>query len=62
MPGALRRLTRQIDRGELTVAVRSQGLDDPLRRLEAMVNRLAMSVVEAAFVVGSAVWMTVFHP
>lgn len=62
VPGALRRLTRQIDRGEVTVAVRPQGLDDPLRRLEAMVNRLAMSVVVAAFVVGSAVLMTVYHP
>jgi ubiquinone biosynthesis protein len=62
LPGMLRRLTRQIDRGEVTVTVRPRELDEPLRRLEAMVNRLAMSVLVAAFVIGSAVLMTVFHP
>lgn len=62
LPGTLRRLTRQIDRGEFTVTVRPRELDEPLRRLEAMVNRLAMSVLVAAFVVANAVIMTAFHP
>ncbi|MCC7021723.1 MAG: AarF/ABC1/UbiB kinase family protein [Thermomicrobiales bacterium] len=62
LPGALRRLVRQLDRGEVAVTLRSDGLDEPLRRLEAMVNRLAMSLLLAAFVVGSAVLMTVYHP
>ena len=62
LPGTLRRLARQLDRGELTVGLRPQGWDEPLHRLEAMVNRLAMSVLLAAFVVGSAVLMTVYHP
>jgi ubiquinone biosynthesis protein len=61
LPGTLRRFARQLDRGELTVGLHPQGLDEPLRRLEAMVNRLAMSVLLAAFVVGSAVLMTVYH-
>jgi ubiquinone biosynthesis protein len=62
LPGTLRRLTRQIDRGEFTVTVRPRELEEPLRRLEAMVNRLAMSVLVAAFVVANAVIMTAFHP
>jgi ubiquinone biosynthesis protein len=62
LPAALRRLMRQLSRGELTVALRPEGLDEPLLRLEAMVNRLAMSILLAAFVVGSAVLMTVYHP
>ena len=62
LPGTLRRLTRQIDRGEVTVTVRPSELDEPLRRLESMVNRLAMSVLVAAFVVGTAILMAVFHP
>ena len=62
LPATLRRLSRQLSRGELTVALRPQGLDEPLFRLEAMVNRLAMSILLAAFVVGSAVLMTVYHP
>lgn len=62
LPGALRRLTRQLDRGELAVAVRPQGLDEPLRRVEALVNRLAMSVLLAAFIVSSALLMRTYHP
>lgn len=62
LPGGMRRIARQLNRGELTVGLRPQGLDEPLHRLEAMINRLAMSIILAAFVVGSAVLMTVFHP
>jgi ubiquinone biosynthesis protein len=62
LPATLRRLTRQLSRGELSIALRPQWLDEPLVRLEAMVNRLAMSILLAAFVVGSAVLMTVYHP
>jgi ubiquinone biosynthesis protein len=62
LPGTLRRLTRQIERGEFTVTVRPRDLDEPLRRLEAMVNRLAMTVLVAAFVVANALIIVAFHP
>jgi ubiquinone biosynthesis protein len=62
LPGTLRRLTRQLDRGEFTVSVRPQGLDEPLRRLEVLVNRLAMSVLLAAFIVSAALLMRTYHP
>jgi ubiquinone biosynthesis protein len=62
LPGTLRRLTRQIERGEFTVTVRPRDLDEPLRRLESMVNRLVMSLLVAAFVVANAVILTSFHP
>jgi ubiquinone biosynthesis protein len=62
LPGTLRRLTRQVERGEFTVTVRPGGLDEPLRRVEAMVNRLAMSLLVAAFVVASAVIITAYRP
>jgi len=62
LPGTLRRLTRQLDRGEIPVAVRPQGLDEPLRRLEALVNRLAMSVLLSAFIVSAALLMRAYHP
>jgi ubiquinone biosynthesis protein len=62
LPGALRRLTRQLERGEFTVSVRPQGLDEPLRRLEVLVNRLAMSVLLAAFIVSTALLMRTYHP
>jgi hypothetical protein len=62
LPGMVRRLIRQIDHGEFTVTVRPRELDEPLRRLEVMVNRLAMSVLVAALVVANAVILTAFHP
>ena len=62
LPGGMRRLACQLNRGELTVDLRPQGLDEPLHRLEAMINRLAMSIMLAAFAVSSAVLMTVYHP
>jgi ubiquinone biosynthesis protein len=62
LPGTLRRLTGQIERGEFTVTVRPRDLDEPLRRLEAMVNRLAMSVLVAAFVVATALIIVAFRP
>lgn len=62
LPGTLRRLTRQIERGEFTVTVRPRDLDEPLRRLEAMVNRLVMTVLVAAFVVAIALVMIAFRP
>src|SRR3954454_25126223 len=62
MTGTLPPPPRQIERGELPVIVRPGGRDEPLHRLEAMVNRLAMSVLVAAFVVGSAVIITAYRP
>lgn len=62
LPGVLRRLTRRLDRGQLTVTVRQGELEEPLRRLEAMTNRLALSVLVGAFVIGIGLLMTVYHP
>lgn len=62
LPGQLRRLGRRLDRGELTFAVRHQQLDEPLRRIDAMVNRLALSILVAAFVIGTGLIMISYHP
>ena len=62
LPGALRRLTLQVDRGELSMTIRLRELDQLLGRLEAMVNRLAMSVLVAGFVVAAALLLSGDRP
>src|SRR6478752_1673315 len=43
LPGQLRRLARRVDQGEFTMVMQHQELDSSLNRLEAMVNRIALS-------------------
>ena len=62
LPGNLRRLFRRVDRGELAVIVRPREMEEPLRRLEAIANRLALSMLLAAFVIGTSVLMAAYHP
>ena len=62
LPGQVRRLTRRLDRGELTVRFRPDEIDEPLRRLDAMVNRLALAVLVAAFVIAIGLAMVFYHP
>lgn len=53
-PGQLRRFGRRLDSGELTVTVRQRELDSSIHRLEGMVNRLALSILVGAFIIGAA--------
>lgn len=62
LPGTLRRFTRRLDRGELTLRVQPHGLEEPLRQLEGMVNRLVLGMLTAAFVIGTGLVMVVYHP
>ena len=62
LPGQLRRLARRVDRGEFTIAVQHQELDASLNRLEAMVNRIALSVLFGAFVIGLGLIIVAYQP
>lgn len=62
LPAMVRRLIRRVDRGELAVIVRPREMEEPLRRLDAMVNRLALSILLASFVVGTGLVMVFYHP
>lgn len=44
------------------MTVHHKSLGDPLRRLEAMINRLILGILLAAFVVGMGLLMVAYHP
>ncbi len=62
LPGQLRRLARRVDQGEFTMVVQHQELDSSLNRLEAMVNRIALSVLFGAFVIGLGLIVVAYRP
>jgi ubiquinone biosynthesis protein len=62
LPGDLRRMTRRVERGEFTVVTRLDGYEAPLHRLEAMVNRLAISLLVSALVLGTSLAVVFSDP
>lgn len=53
-PQHAQRLLGRIERGDLGVAVRPDGIEPVMRDLNRMVNRLSVSILAAAFLVGLA--------
>lgn len=62
LPGQARRILTDLERGTLQVGVRPSGLDPLLRHAERLVNRLIVGILAAAFIVGLANLMAVYHP
>lgn len=62
MPRQLRRLLLAMERGGLAVGVRPQGFEPLMQRLEQLTNRLVFGVIAAAFIVGLAVLLSIYHP
>lgn len=54
-------LLRRVERGELEITLRHQGLDQALARLDRLANRLSLSVLLAAFIVGLALLASAFN-
>ena len=53
-PQRTQRLLSRLERGEMGVAVRPEGVDSLMRDLNRMVNRLSVSILAASFIVGLA--------
>lgn len=62
LPQRLRRLIGQMERGQLTVTTRHEGVDEFVVELNRIVNRLAGSVLLAALIVSLALLMLIYHP
>lgn len=62
LPRQLRRITAQLERGDLQMGVRPQGFEPIIRRLERLANRIVLGIITAAFINGLAVLMSVYHP
>lgn len=62
LPQRLRRLVGQMERGEVTVTTRHEGLDELMVELNRVANRLARSILVAALIIGLALLMLLYHP
>ena len=61
-PRQLRRLSRRLEEGALSLAVTTDPSPETLRRLDRAANRVAASVLAAAFVVGGSLLALAYHP
>jgi ubiquinone biosynthesis protein len=62
LPAQLRQIVADLEHGGLQVGVRPEGVEPILQRLERLANRLVLGMLAAAFIVGLAVLLAVFHP
>jgi ubiquinone biosynthesis protein len=51
-----------VERGNLQVGMRPDGLDPLVDRFERISNRIVLGVIAAAFINGLAVLLSVYHP
>ncbi len=58
-PQRATRLLGRLERGDIGVAVRPEGMDPVMRDLNHMVNRLSVTILAAAFIVGLALLLQV---
>jgi ubiquinone biosynthesis protein len=62
LPTRVDRLLSRLERGDLEVGWRPEGVEGILGAINAMVNRLALSILVAAFVIGVAVLLLALQP
>jgi ubiquinone biosynthesis protein len=62
LPRQLRRLSRRLEEGALPLAVTTDPSPATLRRLDRAANRVAASVLAAAFVIGGSLLALAYHP
>lgn len=58
LPSSVDRALRRVAEGEFSIAVRPEGYDGLVSRLEELVDRLSFSVIIAAFVIGFSLLLT----
>lgn len=62
LPHRVTRLLGELERGEIEIIVKHEGLDDALKELERVANRVTMGVITAALIIGLSVVMSYYHP
>jgi len=62
LPRNARRLLGQLQRGEVTFMYRLEGLQESLRQFQQAANRVSMSILAAALVIGLGLLMLIYHP
>lgn len=62
LPRHARRLFWQLERGEITFIYRLEGLQEILREIRRATNRMSISILTAALVIGLGLLMLIYHP
>lgn len=62
LPRQIRRITGQVSRGDIRVVIKQPRLDEELSQLNAMFNRLSLSILISAFFVVLGLLMLIYHP
>jgi len=62
LPQQMRRVLGDIERGNFAIGLRAETLEPFALRLENLANRLVLSILAGAFIVGSAVLLSFYHP
>ncbi|MEX0599673.1 MAG: hypothetical protein WD205_03450, partial [Rhodothermales bacterium] len=62
LPHQLRRLSNQLDSGNLPLSISADPSPETLRRIERAGNRVAFSVLTAAVMVGASLLSLAYHP
>jgi ubiquinone biosynthesis protein len=62
LPGEVRRVLQAVDRNNLEFGIRRQSIEPVVERLEQLTNRLVLGILAAAFIVGLAVLLLIYHP
>lgn len=62
LPQQMRRVLGDMERGSFEVGIRPGSFEPLVLRMESLANRLVLSVLAGAFIVGSAVLLSFYHP
>jgi ubiquinone biosynthesis protein len=62
LPRRVEHLIGALERGDLEIGMRPSGFEAIVGRFERLANRLVLGLLAAAFIIGLAILMTVYHP
>ncbi len=62
LPQQLRRLMSDLERGNIEVGVKADTLTPIINDVKLLVNRLVLGIIAAAFIIGVAILLVVYHP
>ncbi|MBN9390885.1 MAG: AarF/ABC1/UbiB kinase family protein [Chloroflexi bacterium] len=62
LPLVLRRLLGELERGALEVGMQPRGFEPIVNRFEKLANRIVLSILVAAFIIGLAILLAFYHP
>ena len=62
LPQQVRRLLGELERGTLKIDMQVTDVELVIRRMERLVNRLILSIITGAFIIGLGMLMAFFHP